>query len=113
MSIQIYLDPNYPSGEPVKTPMVERVRDLADYLAGLLGPDTVRRADPNQPPYPKDGEDGLHYQLDQGNDWFLNAELEPGGTVVVSVTHRYYSAEKLEALRGMLRAFTRYRLASS
>lgn len=111
--IQIFLDPNYPSGEPVKTPAKERIRALADYLAGLIGPNEVRQAGESRPPYPKDGEDGLHYQLDQGNDWFLNAELKSGGTVVVSVTNRYRSTPKLEALRGMIRTFTFYRLASS
>lgn len=84
----------------------DRVKALAEYVAGLLGPVAVRREGPSQPPYEKD--DPTRFQLDQGNDWFLNGEEEAGGVVQVQISHRYGSAEKVAAVRAMICLFTGY-----
>lgn len=105
--IEIFIEPTFPSGEVNPTSPEDRVRSLAECLAGFLGPLAVRREGPSQPPYLADD---MRYQLDQGNDWFLHAEEEPDGVIKAVVTHRYRTPQKIEALRGAIQAFTYYRL---
>lgn len=81
------------------------VRHLAERVAAYVDPIAVRFVGQSQPPYQRD-DDRPHFQLDQGNNWWLNAEHEPadGGRRIVRVIPRHPVTATLEALAAMLRA---------
>ena len=100
-----------------------QVRDLAEYLAGVIGPHDVRGPDHNQTPYAKGGtrlgvvygpgpydphDPPMAYQLDRENDWFLNATKKLDGDVEATVSHRYNGAGQVAAVQKMLAQFTNY-----